>query len=100
MRKITTLVLTTLLVLAVACESKQKTQDKQDTIVEEPIEKTSISSESPNLETIEQTTAGDSVNVLAEAFVCPPCNCSMHDSIFVEPGVCPQCSMKLIPHDH
>ncbi len=32
-----------------------------------------------------------------EAFVCPPCGCSMDDVIFDAPGRCPDCGMTLEP---
>jgi hypothetical protein len=33
----------------------------------------------------------------ATAYVCPPCDCPMHDVEFAKPGNCPACGMTLIP---
>ncbi len=33
----------------------------------------------------------------AKAYVCPPCDCPMHDVEFAKPGNCPACGMELIP---
>jgi hypothetical protein len=30
------------------------------------------------------------------AYVCPPCQCSMHDTVFYHAGVCPACHMPLV----
>lgn len=29
-------------------------------------------------------------------YVCPPCPCNMHDSVWHHPGVCPACHMPLV----
>jgi rubrerythrin len=30
------------------------------------------------------------------SYICPPCACAMHDSIFTSPGTCPGCGMALV----
>jgi hypothetical protein len=45
----------------------------------------------------EQTdTLSQSSDTTKLAYVCPPCACSMDDSTFTAPGICPACGMVLV----
>ena len=46
-----------------------------------------------------QPAAGQFNDISSAGYVCPPCGCAMHETIFNSPGRCPACRMPLIRAD-
>lgn len=42
------------------------------------------------------TTACAQTLAAKKAYVCPPCDCGNHDTVYEQPGGCPSCSMALV----
>lgn len=94
MNKLSVIIITCATVYLVACSGEQKnsTEDQEAPKQEQAVVE---STAEPQVETSVVEASEVSSDSTTIAYVCPPCGCSMHDSTFTAPGVCPACNMPL-----